>query len=270
MAKGKVMSNAAYRQIPAVSSTDLKKLAKSPLHYQYYKTHPTEDTPALLFGRASHKYMLEKAEFEEEFAVCPSVNRRTKEGKAEYEQFIADNLGKDVIAQDDFDKILEMHKALYSTPFVGQLLSGKKELSYFWKDLHTNVDCKCRPDCLTKIGDTVVLIDYKTCDDASTDRFMKRSIDLMYDLQMAFYKDGLIANGIKVDSVMFIAQEKNPPYAVNIMEVTPEYLASGSDMYHTYLNLYKECTESDVWFGYTNNEVNSLQLPGWLLKQYQN
>lgn len=266
--QGEVISNAEYRSRDGVSSTELKKIAKSPAHYRYWKDHPQADTPALLFGRASHKYMLEKEDFFKEFAVAPNVDRRTKAGKEEWALFEVENQGKDIISADDFEKIKEMYEALYSTPFVAKLLSGEKELSYFLEDDDTGLIIKCRPDCETHIGDTHILIDYKTTDNANSDDFMKQAIKLMYDMQLYMYSHILEKiKGFKYD-VVFIAQEKNPPYAVNIMKADKYFMASGEDMFKTYINIYKECLETDNWYAYVNDSINSLGLPNWLQKQY--
>lgn len=267
--QGIVISNSDYRMAEGISSTDLKKIAKSPAHYRYWKDNPQQDTPALLFGRAAHKYMLEKDDFFTEFAVAPNVDKRTKVGKEEWALFEADNQGKDIISADDFQKIKEMYDALYSTPFVSLLLNGKKELSYFLKDEETGLVMKCRPDCQTQVGDTHILIDYKTTDNADSDEFMKQAIKLMYDLQMAYYKD--ITDKIKgvEHSVMFIAQEKTPPYCVNVLEANEYFIKSGRDMYRTMLDRYVECERTGNWYGYMQGEINSLGLPNWLQKQYE-
>ena len=162
-----------------------------------------------------------------------------------------------------------MRETLYQTPFVSQLLKGKKELSYFTEDDETGLTIKCRPDCQTQVGDTHILIDYKSCADASGDKFMRDAINLMYDLQMAFYKDIMDKVTGHEHSVIFIAQEKTPPYAVNILEANEYFLKSGRDMYRTYLNIYKECLETGNWYGYTNGAINTLGLPKWLQKQYE-
>ena len=126
MQKGLIMSNKEYRKAKGVSSTDLKKMARSPAHFRYWKDNGDEmDTPSLLFGRSVHKYALEKDDFFTEFAVAPNVDRRTKAGKEEFALFEAECVGKDVITADDFEKIKEMREVLYDTPFVKQLLSGK-------------------------------------------------------------------------------------------------------------------------------------------------
>lgn len=263
------ISNKEYRKKEGISSTDLKKIAISPMHFKYWKEHPQEDTPALLFGRASHKYALEKDDFFTEFAVAPIVDRRTKAGKEEYAQFLEGNNGKEIIFADDFQKIQEMREALYATPFVEQLLSGEKELSFFMEDEETGLMMKIRPDCTTNIGDTYILTDFKTTTDASSEAFMKSAINLMYDLQLSYYKNVLDKVTGRNYSVIFIAQETKPPYVVNVLEANEYFLKSGADMWRTYLNLYAECEKSGNWFGYINGEVNSLGLPSWLQKQYE-
>ena len=105
MKQGIKIPNSEYRARDGISSTDLKHVAKSPAHFRYWKDHQQEDTPALLFGRAVHKYALEKDDFFSEFAVAPNIDRRTKAGKEEYAAFEADCVGKDIISADDFEKI---------------------------------------------------------------------------------------------------------------------------------------------------------------------
>lgn len=263
------ISNKEYREREGISSTDLKKMAQSPAHFRYWKDHPQEDTPALLFGRAAHKYMLEKDDFFNEFAVAPNIDRRTKSGKEEWTLFIEQNVGKDIITSDDYEIILEMHKSLHETPFIKTLLSGVREASFFNKDEKTGVVMKCRPDCLTRIGNDHLLIDYKTCTDASSDSFMKDAIKLMYDLQMAYYKDNVDKCTGLDHSVVFIAQEKKPPYLVNVLEANEYFIKSGRDMYRTYLDEYAECLDTGNWYGYMKDGINTLGLPNWLQKQYE-
>ena len=37
---------------------------------------------------AAHKYMLEKEDFYSEFSIAPNVDRRTKAGKEQWQQFL--------------------------------------------------------------------------------------------------------------------------------------------------------------------------------------
>lgn len=64
MQTGIVMPQSEYRAHPGLSSTDIKRMAQSMAHYKYFHDNPeNKDTPALQFGRAYHKYCLEKNDF---------------------------------------------------------------------------------------------------------------------------------------------------------------------------------------------------------------
>ena len=261
MINGKVMSNAEYRKTEGISSSELKKIAKSPAHYKYCKENPTEDTPALLFGRAAHKYVLETYDFYNEFAVAPVCDRRTKEGKEIWNKFVADSEGKDVITQEQFEQIDAMRNAAYATPFVSKLLSGDKELSFWGKDEDTGLVIKCRPDCLTEWNGKHILIDYKTAQDVENMKFYRDSIKFGYDLQLAYYKDILEQNTGKDYMVVIIAQEKTAPYVTNVFQLSNDYLENGREVYKEMLKIYKECTETDNWYGYMKDGISILGKP---------
>ena len=116
---GAKIPQSEYRSHPATSKSDLFKITKSPLHFKWAMENIEDKTPALVFGSACHKYVLEKEDFDKEFAVMPDINRRTKAGREEYEAFLAVNDGKDVISPDDFEKTK-------SSKFVWYLLRDEK------------------------------------------------------------------------------------------------------------------------------------------------
>ena len=81
MKNGLVMSNADYRKAEGISSSELKKIMKSPLHYKHWKDNPEEtDTPSLLLGRAAHKYILETYDFYKEIIQHSFVKSVRKSG----------------------------------------------------------------------------------------------------------------------------------------------------------------------------------------------
>lgn len=262
---GKAMSNSDYRNAEGVSSSELKQMVKSPAHYRYWKDNPDDtDTPALLFGRACHKYVLETYDFYKEFAVAPNADRRTKEGKELWSKFVAESEGKDVITEEQFEVIDAMRNAMLATPFVSKLINGEHEVSLFWTDEDTGIKCKCRPDSLNE--KLRIVVDYKTCDNAETQHFMRKAIDFGYDLQASYYLDGVKASTGLDCIFVFIAQEKQPPYAVNILQADDVFIRSGRQLYKDMLATYKECTETGNWWGYlgAENQINSLGVPKWL------
>ncbi len=255
------ISNKEYREREGVSSTELKKIAKSPAHYKYWKENPQEDTPALLFGRAAHKYVLETYDFYNEFAVAPVCDRRTKEGKETWANFISESEGKDVITQEQFEQIDAMRTAAYATPFVSKLLSGEKELSFCGVDEDTGLTIKCRPDCLTEWNGKHLLIDYKTCTDAENIKFCRDSIKFGYDIQLAMYREILRQNTGHDYMVVIVAQEKTAPYVTNVFQLSENYLESGMEVCKELLKIYKECSESGNWYGYMKDGISILGQP---------
>ena len=83
------MTEREHRNHPAVSRSELWRIHESPQKFKYFKDHPEEPTPTLLFGQVFHKLVLEPDTFGEEFAVCPDADRRTREGKQIYEGALA-------------------------------------------------------------------------------------------------------------------------------------------------------------------------------------
>jgi hypothetical protein len=255
------ISNKDYRQRPGISSSELKKIMITPAHYKHWKDNQTEDTPSLLFGRAAHKYILETYDFYTEFAVAPSCDRRTKEGKETWNKFVAESGGKDVITQEQFEIIDSMRNSAYATPFVSKLLSGEKELSFWGVDEETGLAIKCRPDCLTEWNGKHILIDYKTCTDAENTKFCRDSIEFGYDLQLAMYRDILKQNTGHDYMVVIIAQEKSAPYVTNVFQLSENYLENGTELYKEMLKVYKECSETDNWYGYMRDGISILGQP---------
>ena len=266
------MTNKEYREAEGVSRSDLFKIARSPLHFKFAMDNPPEQSKALLFGIALHSYILEQEAFNEEYAVIPQCDRRTKEGKNTYANFIAENEGKFFVTTDDMEMITAMSKSINNVPIARKLLEGLHEQSFFWTDELTGEKCKCRPDILMEIGGMTIIADIKTCESAETETFMRKAIDYGYDLQAAMYCEGVKQSTGKECSFVFIAVEKSEPYAVNVMQADKLMMLRGTDKFREYIGTYHYCKANDDWFGYNgiNGDINNLTLPAWLRKDYEN
>ena len=265
------MTERDYRRQDGVSRTELWRLRESPEKFKYYQEHPEPATPALLFGAAVHKLLLEPETFDEEFAIAPEVDRRTKDGKEAYNAFLAASDGKSVITLADYEKAAEMAQKALEAPFVKKLLNGEHEKPFFWVDDLTGEGCKIRVDCITTIGGKPVIVDYKTTADASTDGFMRSAVNYGYDLQAGMYCEGVEKVTGQKPLFVFIAQEKTPPYAVNILQADDLMVKRGYDIFRELIGTYHACKESGNWFGYLGayNVINNLSLPAWLAKEIE-
>ena len=266
-----VMTNAEYRKRDGLASTDIKRMMKSMAYWKYLQDNPEDerDTPSLKFGRAYHKFCLEPYDFNNEYVVSPKIDRRTKDGKAEYEQFLKTAGDKEVIDEEMYDQLTKMREALYATPYVRKLIDGEHEKSFFWTDERTGIKCKCRPDSFGEFGGQCICVDLKTTTDAETDAFMRSAIKFNYDVQAAHYTAGLEAIYKKNFDFVFIAQEVKPPYLVNVLQADEYFMRSGIEVRNELLQTYKKCLELDEYPAYNGFKeekryINSLSIPQWL------
>lgn len=245
------MSQREYREAPGISRSELFKIAKSPLHFKYEMEHP-KDSPSLAFGRALHKYVLEKEDFFNDFVLLPEINRRTKAGKEEYEryQIEAFESGREIVTRDDMAVIMEMRGAVMGTPLAAALLSGEHEKDFFWTDMATGERCKCRPDCLTEYEGGKYIVDYKSTDSCEDGHFERSCKKYGYKFQAGMYTEGVFQNTLEQYGFIFVAQEKKPPYAVRVYFCTPEFVAQGYDQFRELIGIYHNCKETGKWYGY--------------------
>lgn len=256
-----LMPATQYHADRAIGHSGIVKILKSPAHLREYLDHPHTPTPAMAFGTAVHTFVLEQERFADEFVVAEKFDRRTKEGKEAAARFEEANQGKALITSDEMDTLNRVRSAVHSHLGAAKLLrQGDAELSAFWTDANTGLSCKCRPDWFN--GEAIV--DLKTCVDASNGGFSRSIANFGYDIQAAFYVDGIRAvTGMELP-FLFIAVEKEAPHAVAVYRADPEVIEVGRKKYRAALQLLKWCQESESWPAYQpGGEIELISLPRW-------
>jgi hypothetical protein len=228
-----------------------------------------EQTPAMAFGAACHKYVLERDGFDDEYAVMPNVDGRTKEGKEIKARFAQENAGKTVITTDNLAVMVDMVCALKACPLANKLIYGKGETEkpFFWTDEETGEKCKVKLDRMVKYNRRWYVVDYKTTATADTFHFNSTLWKLGYHLQAAMYTEGMmkVKKLKKRPGFLFVAQEKTPPYSVNVIEVSEEVMNAGVAKFHQLLEKLHACKLIDQWPGYLNGNVpNDAFVPNWM------
>ena len=260
------MTNSEYHANKAVSKSDLDLINRSPLHYINAVENPKEQTESMLFGSVVHKLVLEPETFAAEYIAAPKCDRRTKEGKARWQEFIDNITTETVISEEMLTEATAVAEAVRKNPVADKLLKGgKSEESYFWTDSVTGIECKCRPDYLRPDG---IVVDLKTTENASPEKFVKSAYDYRYYVQAWWYLHGLKQCGINAHDFIFIAVEKKPPYAVCVYAADDLMLQLGEREAVKNLHTYAECEKSGIWYGYEKEpEIHSLSLPDWVIKR---
>lgn len=251
----------------SVSKSGLDDIAKSPA--KFYALHldpdrpPSEPpTPAQVIGTLAHCAILEPDSFNHRYPVSPSDDKRTKAWK-EFEATLAS--GQTPIKEAEYAMAhAQRQSVLKIAPLRDALAAGRAEVSAYWTDAETGVACRCRPDWVHPVGENgVILLDVKTCVDASPEGFAKSVANWRYDVQDAFYADGFAAaSGKTVHAFIFAAVEKEYPYLAAAYMLTDEDREAGRRKYKRDLRRYAACKKAGDWPGYSAG-IEVLALPAW-------
>lgn len=262
------MTDDQYHAGPGVSKSHLDVVASSSmLHYWHRYLNPDRtpdpDTPAKLLGKGIHSVTLEPDLFKDRYVPNPGIERRSNAGKAEWAAFIAENEGKTILSDDDYQVCLQVRDAVHRHPVArGLLTGGKSEQTFFALDPEHNELVKCRYDYLRDSGD--MAIDVKSTEDASPEAFGKSVANYRYDLQPAWYFDVLdILYGEVPKSWVFLAVEKSPPYAIGIYFATPEQIEVARVTARRDFARIVQHKQLNHWPDY-GAEVLPLDLPRWM------
>jgi hypothetical protein len=248
-----------------VSSTQLKKLiSSSPAHLKHWLNNPTDPTEAMILGQAAHKYCLEWALFDDSFVVAQKFDRRTKEGKAKYTEFEMLHCGKTIITENQMSDIMGMQASISNHPLCKTLFQeGHLEVAFLWNDPESGLNCRVKPDF---IHSSNVLVDFKTCKDASPKGFERQAANLNYHVQMAFYGDGIQAvTETKIEHHIIVAIETSAPYAIGVYRYDNFAIDQGRNQYRKALNLLAECLFNKEFPAYSN-DIQDLFLPTYKME----
>ena len=250
-----------YLAVEAISKSGLDHFHRSPAHYLAYQRQDFRETPAMLFGRAAHMAILEPDRFAVEVVQEPSkINKKSKDWR-EFKKLYP---GCIILSPGDMRSIEAIRESILAHPAAFNLLNypGTSEVSYFWIDRETKLECKCRVDYIRQDG---ILVDFKTTKDASPQAFAKTIANYRYHVQAAFYSYGVrvTVQGM-INGFVFIAAEKKPPFGVATYVLDPESLDVGHEQFKRDLQRFRECKINNSWPAYSER-VETLTLPSWAM-----
>lgn len=241
------VSNEDYHADPAIGSTSIKALLKSPLTYWYNSwmnpMKPEKNvTQAMKFGTAYHTYMLEPERFL--YNIKPGKTT-TVEG---------------CLAQGEMDAIEAMAAQIHRNKYhLALIKNGYPEVSVFWVDAETGIPCKTRYDYWKPHWVT----DLKTTTDVS-DKGLRYTIpDYGYDVSGAMYMQSvdmlrhmIRTSGGHIDQriamhfldefmgsetrFVFLMQEKDAPFTSRAQAITEPIAQCGLDKFREGLRIASE------------------------------
>jgi len=254
----------AYHSTDGLSRSGLMEFKKSPSHY--WNAYLNENAPAreatdaMVFGNAFHTMVLEPNTFDQRYAILPEgIDRRTKQGKEDFADFMSKSIGKTVIKGDQLETLRQMQQSVYKHPQAWDLISGALyEHSLFWNDPHTGVKCKTRPD----IWHHNMTADLKTISSADERTFQRAMVQHGYHFQAAMNREGIFHNdGKDIKNHTFICVEKEFPFMVAVYILDHTVIDYAHVEFKKLLTSFAECKQNNDWKGY---ETKTIFLPNWV------
>jgi hypothetical protein len=218
----------------------------------------------MVLGSATHTWLLEPHLFDGEFLVA-DIDRRTKAGKEMEASCNASGL--EILKPDEMQQIDAMIKSVNSHKSASVLIAkGEAEQSVFWTDEETGIELKCRPDFYRNDG---IIVDLKTCLDASPEAFAKTILNSNYHIQAAMYLDGMKAQNVFAEIFAFIAVEKEAPFAVGVYVLDNDFIEIGRQQYKKALQILAKCIKDNKYPAYSEDIVE-VKPPKWAFTKREN
>lgn len=270
----------AYHRDPALSASGAKRLLPPGCPALFKHDRDNGGRPnkrAFDLGHAAHAAVLGVGL---EVVIVQKVTKDKQRVDAEDYATKSAQEHRDAIYAEGKCPILAKEKATVDAmaleirrhPLASKLLDpehGRPEVSVFWHDEKRGIDRRARFDWLPDPdGGQLIVPDYKTTNSAEPRAFAKSVFSFGYDMQAVFYTDAVHAAGLAEDVVFqFIAQEATPPYLITVHELDFLSLALGRARVDEACAVFRECTETDTWPGYSD-VVELVAPPPWLAGIY--
>lgn len=258
-----------YLAIDAVSNSRLKLLDKSPLHY--HANPGKEPTRSMGVGTLAHTATLEPGEYPRRY-TCPPLGMRMDKRTTAYKEYLKNvPAGVEVVKFLDYELGEAIADDIHTCAGLQRFFADdcESELTVIWIDPATGLLCKCRID---KFCPGLGLLDLKTCQDCTPNRFPWDAKKYGYFQQAAFYLRGLKAaqDAGKLPTwdgerdFYFLAAETGPVRAHALYKTPDAELFHFDSVVSERLDVVAECTRTGVWPGPngTTGEPLMLEFPG--------
>ena len=249
------MSNKEYYPL---SFSSIKNFATSPAHFIAYKNREQHETPAMRFGTAVHKAILEPLDFIKEYKVL-EVRRGTKA----YKELQAEHPNAIWLTPSEWHEINKIKEAVLLHPIASKILGDCMAFEQELKGSISGVPFRGFADGFSP----KYCVDLKTCQKGSPRDFTNDSYRQKYHIQGYIYcrlLEEVLGHEIKEHWI--IALEKTSPYVVTCYKLTPEIINRGKQELEQLIKKFNqwngEATGYDQasTFGYFD-----LDVPSWAI-----
>jgi hypothetical protein len=245
----------------SLSSSGARRLLEvAPAQWKWERDHPKEPTADMILGSAVHTLTLGVGAPVVEVKVDTWQSGAAKARRAEIE-----SEGGIALKTKDYEQAVAMATAARAEidALVGEDHIRYPELSGYAEDPETGVMLRMRADLLVQRPDgTWYVIDLKTTAAVNPQKFDKSVAEYGYHQQDPWYRDVLALRPmcVHVDTFLFLAISKDPPYLASTAELDPFDVDLGRRLNRRAIDLYAKCAAADDWPAHPHHIVS---LPSW-------
>lgn len=217
-----------------LSYSSLSAFRKSPKHFIDYKIGKKEDTDAMKLGSLVHLLILEPEKFDKKYLVCPKCDKRTKEGKEIYANYLIQLGDRTEIKFEDFETAALMADAVKNNPVAKSIMDQANKREFKVEFSHKGLKFVAYIDGIGKL-----IFDIKICTDAEPRKFQRDIVNMGYWLQSGVYT-------FAVEEMLpyfLIAVDRN--CNVSVHKIMDDFVEYGQQQFDLLCNQFIECLESN-------------------------
>lgn len=272
------LTRAQYDEVDRVNFSTVKWFAKSPAHYRHFVdsqaalrnalkfgTLDDDDTEARLRGRVVSMAVFEPWVFD----ACAIWTGGRRYGRSWTTFQLEHATAPEIITEGLRDDARKISRAVRNSGQAMKYLhKARCEVTIAWTHRVApiaalpgwEIECKCRLDALTDVA----ILDLKNSRKGDLEGFGRECGTYHAHVQAAMYRDAVLAVTGKRLPYKLIAVEPEPPFVVQVYNVTEQQLTVGQQTYRDWLGHLNHCRTTRTWGGYADSELD-LQLPRWIM-----
>lgn len=220
-----------------LSYSSLSNFRKSPRHFIDYKLFGNDDTDSILLGKVLHCLVLEPQNFSQSYCVAPECDRRTKEGKAVYAEFLETARDKTVVSNTIYNNAVDMAISVLSNEQSKVLLDNA-----IWKE--KKIDWEMHGfkflSFLDVEGEDYV-VDLKSMPDADPKKVQREILNRCLWLQGGMYLEAIKAQ----KDYYIIAVDKKGNVSVHLLMAS--LIEYGKSEFKRLCSDFEDCLSTNSW-----------------------
>jgi hypothetical protein len=275
-----MQDNEYYSIKNRLSASGMKYLDDSPLMYQKYIQNGVEVTEAMKQGTFLHACLLEPHLVPTKFRYLskdmlpfPESNFQNKANREFKNAFLKDCEQKGLVAfekEEDYKNVLAVSETVNNNPIVKAILKDCEfEVPHLWEQPETGALMKGKADIVKPSKRFVA--DIKKVPNLHPRMFEKTAYERFMHVQAVTYLEMCsLKYGVEFQDYFIIGVDVDNQLC-NVFRFDVGALDFAREKYLKLCQLYKDCTETNDWYGYEKDAryshdgtgIISLGIPNW-------